>query len=148
MVNDAIYWSRDLEPIRSRESDAYLYWPRPPSRVLALCARGVVEWHEAKPSALSSTRPQPEWQSHVKHDTTTLSGLKYLPLMLDLDSLNFQVPCDRRIRLSPSVIARTRPCSSVPQLVFFWQPEKLRLVVRADLKQWSDEVLRLRASWP
>ena len=47
--------------------------------------RGVVEWlikHEAKPSALSDTRPQPEChksRSLVEHDLPTLNGLKYMP---------------------------------------------------------------------
>ena len=45
--------------------------------------RGVVEWlikHEAKPSALSDTRPQPEChKSHRARDLPILSGLKYMP---------------------------------------------------------------------
>ena len=58
-------------------------------------------------------RPQPKCH---KYDMTTLSGLKCLLLVLDLDSLNFQVPCDRRVT-QPSVIAghRLHPSSSVPK---------------------------------
>ena len=53
-----------------------------------------------------------EWV--IKHDTTTLSGLKYFPLVLDLDSLNFQVPCYRHVT-QPSVTTGhlLHPSSSV-----------------------------------
>ena len=54
--------------------------------------------------------------SHVKHDTTTLSDLMYLSLVLDLDSLNIQVPCDSHIsQLSVTTGHRLHPSSSVPK---------------------------------
>ena len=71
-----------------------------------LCNVHLVLYHSLKHT--------PRAISHVKHDTTTLSALKYLPLVLDLDSLNFQVPSDRRItQLSVTAGHRLQPSSSV-----------------------------------
>ena len=120
-----------------------------------VCVNSMLIWTSTKASALDAIdffcwrrvrrvlyhplNHNPSTISRVKCNTTTLSGLKYLPLVLDLDSLNFQVLCDRRIT-QPSVTTNHH-CPKV----FFWQPEKSQLVLRADLKQWSDQVLRLHA---
>ena len=67
--------------------------------------RGVVSWlikHLASPCALSAI---PSDISHVKHDTTTLIGLKYLLLVLD-KSHAITASLSRQL---PPVIARHIP---------------------------------------
>ena len=98
---------------------------------------GVVEW--VRLVLYQPWDPIPSAISHVKHDMTTISGLKYLLLVLDLDSLNFQVPCDRRFT-QPSVTAghlshlssSVLKCFSGNQITHDWIFELI----------WSNEVIK------
>ena len=79
--------------------------------------RGVVKWlikYKAKPSALSTTRPQPECHKSCKARHDALNGLKYLSLVLDLNSQNFM---SKSHTIAASLVAghRPHPSSSVPK---------------------------------
>ena len=101
--------------------------------------------HEMKLSALSAMRPQPECHKSRKawHD-----NIKWFKVFAVGTGPRFtKVSSSMRLPCHSAVSHHLHPSSSDPK-VFFWQPEKSWLVLRADLKQWSDQVLCLRALWP
>ena len=115
--------------------------------------RGAVQWlikYEAKPSALSSMRPQSECYKSRKARHDNIKWFKVFAVVA--------VPTCRFTKLSSSMRSPRHsaishhwsslvPVQQCPK-VFFWQREKSRLVLRAELKQRSDQVLRVRALWP